>query len=63
METSANFIPLGGVGETFEFDQPMKKRDEGYRNKSLSSGKPKVIGATKGRLVNLLCVHRDLTLG
>ncbi|APA13948.1 hypothetical protein sscle_12g087180 [Sclerotinia sclerotiorum 1980 UF-70] len=47
METSANFIPLGGVGETFEFDQPMKKRDAGYRNKSLSSGKPKVIGATK----------------
>ncbi|KAI9648302.1 hypothetical protein NHQ30_002934 [Ciborinia camelliae] len=47
METSANFIPLGGVGEKFEFDQPMKKRDAGYRNKSLSSGKPKVIGATK----------------
>ncbi|CAD6443220.1 61c785a2-e795-4c22-bbd1-1f53a0e52874 [Sclerotinia trifoliorum] len=47
MEASANFIPLGGVGETFEFDQPMKKRDAGYRNKSLSSGKPKVIGATK----------------
>lgn len=54
METSANFIPLGGVGETFAFDQPMKKRDAGYRNKSLSSGKPKVIGATKGRFVKIL---------
>ncbi|KAF7944964.1 uncharacterized protein EAE97_005597 [Botrytis byssoidea] len=47
MATSANFIPLGGVDKTHEFDQPMKKRDAGYRAKSLSAGKPKVIGATK----------------
>ncbi|TGO24307.1 hypothetical protein BPAE_0106g00100 [Botrytis paeoniae] len=47
MATSANFIPLGGVDKTHEFDQPMKKRDAGYRAKSLSSGKPKVLGATK----------------
>ncbi|KAF7900818.1 hypothetical protein EAF00_003039 [Botryotinia globosa] len=47
MATSANFIPLGGVDKTHEFDQPMKKRDAGYRAKSLSAGKPKVIGDTK----------------
>ncbi|KAM0191823.1 hypothetical protein ACHAPC_002136 [Botrytis cinerea] len=47
MATSANYIPLGGVDKTHEFDQPMKKRDAGYRAKSLSAGKPKVIGATK----------------
>lgn len=62
MEISANYIPLGGVGDSHEFDQPMKKRDAGYRNKTLSAGKPKVIGTTKGKFC-MLVVHWNLGLG
>lgn len=60
MATSANYIPLGGMDKTHEFDQPMKKRDAGYRAKSLSAGKPKVIGATKGRFICSLHILMDM---